>query len=51
MSEKNKNRFRQGILQPLIEAGLIEPTIADKPNSSKQAYKLTNKAPKWMNAN
>ncbi len=40
---KNKNRFRQRVLSPLIEAGLIELTIKDKPNSSKQAYRLTEK--------
>lgn len=40
---KNKNRFRQNILNILIEAQLIECTIKDKPNSSKQAYKLTDK--------
>ena len=41
VGEKNKNRFRQNVLNPLIEANLIEPTIKDKPNSSKQAYRLT----------
>ena len=44
IGEKNKNRFRQNILNPLIEANLIEPTIKDKPNSSKQAYRLIEKA-------
>lgn len=46
--EKNKNRFRKGVLNPLIEAELIEPTIKDKPNSPKQAYRLTDKAKKMM---
>ena len=48
--EKNKNRFRQNILNPLIEAGLIEPTIKDKPNSSKQAYRLTDNAKELINS-
>ena len=48
--EKNKNRFRQNILNPLIEAGLIEPTIKDKPNSSKQAYRLTENAKELINS-
>lgn len=48
VGEKNKNRFRQGILNPLIRAGLIEPTVKDKPNSSKQAYRLTDKAKELM---
>ena len=40
-NEKNRSRFKQNVLNPLIEANLIEPTIKDKPNSSKQAYRLT----------
>ena len=40
--EKNKNRFRQTILKPLVDTGLIEPTIKDVPNSPKQKYKLTD---------
>ena len=39
--EKNRSRFKQNVIQPLIEANLIELTIKDKPNSSKQAYRLT----------
>lgn len=48
VGEKNKNRFRQNVLNPLIEANLIEPTIKDKPNSSKLAYRLTEKGREWM---
>ena len=48
VGEKNKNRFRQNVLNPLIEADLIEPTIKAKPNSSKQAYKLTEKAKEFI---
>ena len=44
VSEKNRSRFKQNILNPLIEAGLVEPTIKNKPTSSKQAYRLTEKA-------
>ncbi|MCD8206980.1 MAG: putative DNA binding domain-containing protein [Bacteroidales bacterium] len=42
--ENNKNRFRQELLNPLIEAGLVERTIKDKNTSSKQTYRLTDKA-------
>ena len=42
VGEKNKSRFRQTILKPLIDPGLIEPTIKDVPNSPKQKYALTD---------
>ena len=40
--EKNKSRFRQKILKPLVDTGLVEPTIKDIPNSPKQKYALTD---------
>jgi len=39
----NRSRFRKTILTPLVEAGLLEMTIPDKPRSSKQRYALTEK--------
>ena len=39
----NRTRFRSAIMKPLMEAGLLEPTIPDKPHSSKQKYRLTQK--------
>ena len=40
--EKNKSRFRQTILKPLVDTGLVEPTIKDIPNSPKEKYALTD---------
>ncbi len=34
----NRDYFRKDILNPLIEKGLLEPTLPDKPNSPKQQY-------------
>jgi DNA-binding HxlR family transcriptional regulator len=33
--------FRTQYLNKAIELGLVEPTIPDKPTSSKQKYRLT----------
>jgi len=38
----NRTRFRKTVLQPLIDAGLLEPTLPGKPRSSKQQYRLTS---------
>lgn len=38
---KDREHFRKEYLVPLLEAGLLEPTIPDKPRSSKQRYRLT----------
>ncbi len=37
----NKTKFRDQVLSPLLEAGLIEMTIPDKPRSPQQRYRTT----------
>jgi len=39
----SRTKFRHQVLNPLLDAGLIEMTIPDKPRSSKQRYRLTQK--------
>ena len=50
VGEKNKNRFRQTILKPLVDTGLIEPTIKDVPSSPKQKYTLTDEGREKLQA-
>lgn len=37
----NRTKYRDQALNPLLEKGYLEPTIPDKPTSSKQKYRLT----------
>jgi len=39
----NRTKFRDQILNPLLDAGLVEMTIPDKPTSSKQRYRVTER--------
>ena len=39
----NRSKFRKQMLKPLIETGLLEMTIPEKPTSSRQKYRLTEK--------
>ena len=37
----DRTKFRHQVLLPLLDQGLVEMTIPDKPRSSRQRYRLT----------
>ena len=39
----DRKHFRTDYLRPALNAGMIEMTIPDKPTSSKQKYRITEK--------
>ena len=41
--KRNRTKFRNQVIKPLLEAGLLEMTIPDKPQSSKQKYRVTTR--------
>ncbi len=43
LNRTHKTRFKNDILNPLIECGFFERTIPEKPKSPKQKYRVTGK--------
>jgi len=43
VGRSDRTKFRRELLNPLLEEGLVEMTIPDKPTSSKQRYRTTEK--------
>ncbi|MFZ5759851.1 MAG: Fic family protein [Thermodesulfobacteriota bacterium] len=43
----NRTKFRDQVLRPLLDAGLVEMTIPNKPTSSRQKYRLTGKGKQY----
>jgi ATP-dependent DNA helicase RecG len=41
MGLKSRARFQTAYLNPLIVAGLLQPTIPDRPNAPTQQYRIT----------
>ena len=37
----NRTKFRDGVLRPLLDAGLLEMTVPGKPTSRRQRYRTT----------
>jgi ATP-dependent DNA helicase RecG len=44
----HREHFRKAYLLPVLEASLLERTISEKPQSSKQRYRLTAKGHEWL---
>ena len=44
----DRTKFREQVLNPLLTDGLIEMTVPDKPRSSLQKYRLTDKGRTWL---
>jgi predicted transcriptional regulator len=43
LDRSDRTKFKKQFLNPLLDEELIEMTIPDKPTSSKQKYRLTEK--------
>lgn len=46
----NRTKFRDQVIQPLMDQGLLEMTLPDKPTSSQQKYRLTEQGAAWLAA-
>jgi len=44
----SRTKFRNQVLKPLLDEGSIEMTVPEKPKSSKQKYRLTDKGKDWL---
>ena len=43
MGLTDRTKFRRKYIRPLLEVGIIEQTMPEKPNSRNQKYQLTDK--------
>jgi DNA-binding PadR family transcriptional regulator len=47
---KDREHFRKEHLTVLLDSGLLEMTVPDKPRSSRQRYRLTAKGREFLKA-
>jgi len=47
---KDREHFRKDYLQPALRSGLIQMTVPDKPRSTRQKYRLTDRGRLALNA-
>jgi ATP-dependent DNA helicase RecG len=48
---KDRTKFRNQVMGPLMDGGWIEMTEPDKPHSSKQKYRTTVVGIRWVEMN
>ncbi len=48
LERTNRTKFRDQVIQPLMDQGLLEMTLPDKPTSSQQKYRLTEQGAAWL---
>ena len=46
----HREHFRSAYLKPALDAGVVEMTLPDKPNSSNQRYRPTALGQRWLEA-
>ncbi len=49
LRRSDRAKFRNQVLRPLLDTGLIEMTTPNKPTSSKQKYRLTETGKQILN--
>ena len=50
IGRSDRTKFRNQVLKPLLEDGLLGLTVPDKPTSSLQKYRLTEKGKALLDA-
>ena len=51
LNYSDRTKFRRSYIAPLLNEGLLEMTIPEKPNSSKQKYRITQRGLQFLNDN